>query len=80
MTNMTETFYTATMNPRNWQDGEICMGEVCSEVYAFWVETQGMDPADFEHAFVLLEEEYFEFAYEDDKILAPRAWERLTSQ
>ena len=80
MTDMTEAFYAATANARNWQDGEICMGEVHSEVYAFWVETQGMDPAEFEHAFVQLEEEYFEFAYEDDKILVPRLWERLTSQ
>lgn len=78
MDKMFETFDAATANPGNWENGEICMGEVHSEVYAFWVEAQGMDPAEFEDAFVQLEEEYMENAYEDDKILLPRMWERLT--
>lgn len=86
MTNMTDTFYNditdafynATANINNWQDGEICIGEVHSEVYDICVKTQGMDPADFEHAFVELEQEYMELVYEDDKILVPRMFERLT--
>ena len=79
MTNMTDAFYNATANIDNWQDGEICMGDVRLEVYDICVKTEGMDPADFEHAFIELEEEYMENAYEDDKILAPWMWERLTS-
>jgi hypothetical protein len=79
MTNMTDAFYNATANIDNWEDGEICMGDVRLEVYGICVKTEGMDPADFEHAFVELEEEYMENAYEDDKILVPRVWDRLTS-
>lgn len=81
MTNVTaliEAFDAATANVNNWENGEICMGEVHTEVYNICVLAQLMDEAEFEASFVELEEQYFEEAYEDDKILLPRMWERLT--
>lgn len=57
MFDMTQQFNDAVKNPEYWENGEICFGDIHNRLFKI-AERSGVDQADFEFDFIVLEEKY----------------------